>query len=695
MGHSVTLGGERVGSGNKNKIYLRNYERSTHNLSRKFSSTMGVGMLIPFMCIPATRDDKFEIDLNAGLRTIPTKGPLFGSFKLQLDVYQCPRRLYQALLHNNPLAIGLKANQVKWPKMRLWGTTEVDEQGNNKPIMAANNSLIKYLGISGIGTPASDLGDGDEVYRDMVGDQLLAYYDIFKNYYANKQEEDAYVLDHIREFAGKYNTYMYELLAQGQDYAYTQTQNATENIVTITNTSAHPITIYCKIKLLDKETGEPMQLDEYDIDQFTLYLYMTASDSETIPDIPTYSGSLKVMKNNYGRIQSYTYENGILTIILNGRTGSQGSYKYLKRIKFNQIENKSQEEVSLTSFALENIDRMRMDCLSFHQLGQSFILDSNEDLYAPYSKALGDVSEKFWQQRLSGICVKTYQSDLFNNWIKTEWIDGENGIAAVTAISTSSGSITIDALQFSEKLYNLLNRIAVSGATYEDYLDAAYTESAKKFCEAPMWVGGMSDEIVFEEIVQTAPADGDPLGTLGGRGNLLGKKQGGKITIKVDEPSYIIGIVSITPRVDYTQGNEWWATEIDSLADIHVPALDAIGFQNLLAERMHAGATIINADGTIEERPVVGKVPAWIEYMTAVDQAYGDFAATDGDGYMILNRDYDCYAGELRDATTYIDPAKYNYAFAYTKRDAQNFWVQIKADIKARRLMSAKQIPTA
>lgn len=102
---SVTLGGDRLGSGNKNKIALRNYERSTHNLSQNWASSMGPGMLLPFMCIPAMRGDSFEIDLEAAARTIPTQGPLFGSFKMQLDVFQCPFRLYQAILHNNPTAI--------------------------------------------------------------------------------------------------------------------------------------------------------------------------------------------------------------------------------------------------------------------------------------------------------------------------------------------------------------------------------------------------------------------------------------------------------------------------------------------------------------------------------------------------------------------------------------------------------------
>ena len=47
MGKEVTIGGERVGSGNKMNTYLHGYGRSTHNLGRIFRSTMAPGTLVP------------------------------------------------------------------------------------------------------------------------------------------------------------------------------------------------------------------------------------------------------------------------------------------------------------------------------------------------------------------------------------------------------------------------------------------------------------------------------------------------------------------------------------------------------------------------------------------------------------------------------------------------------------------------
>ena len=91
-----------------------------------------------------------------------------------------------------------------------------------------------------------------------------------------------------------------------------------------------------------------------------------------------------------------------------------------------------------------------------------------------------------------GLILKTYQSDIFNNWIKTEWIDGENGISAITAISTTGDKFTIDQLNLSKKVYDMLNRIAVSGGTYQDWVETVYTSSWNMHTETPMYEGGVS-----------------------------------------------------------------------------------------------------------------------------------------------------------------------------------------------------------
>jgi hypothetical protein len=187
------------------------------------------------------------------------------------------------------------------------------------------------------------------------------------------------------------------------------------------------------------------------------------------------------------------------------------------------------------------------------------------------------------------------------------------------------------------------------------------------------------------------------MGTLAGRGRLTNKNKGGRVKIKVSEPSYILGIVSLTPRIDYSQGNKW-DVNLKSMNDLHKPALDEIGFQDLTTDQMAWFDTDCNQAGDVTYKSA-GKQPAWINYMTNVNVCRGNFAvpvgAAGGQGemFMTLNRRYEFENGGIGDLTTYVDPSKFNQIFAQTQLDSQNFWVQISNKIIARRKMSAKVIP--
>src|SRR5690606_27400999 len=151
----------------------------------------------------------------------------------------------------------------------------------------------------------------------------------------------------------------------------------------------------------------------------------------------------------------------------------------------------------------------------------------------------------------------------------------------------------------------------------------------------------------------------------------------------------------LTPRIDYSQGNKW-DVNLKTMDDFHKPALDEIGFQELITDQMAWWDTkIIYMDniGNPLEKPTplfksAGKQPAWLNYMTNVNQIKGNFAREHDQMFMVLNRRYEpkfqinpVYEFSIKDLTTYIDPSKFNHIFADTRLDAQNFWTQIKVDI--------------
>ena len=134
--------------------------------------------------------------------------------------------------------------------------------------------------------------------------------------------------------------------------------------------------------------------------------------------------------------------------------------------------------------------------------------------------------------------------------------------------------------------------------------------------------------------------------------------------------------------------------------DLHKPALDGIGYQDSVNSERAWWAGYYNAEPDKKEL-AAGKTVAWINYMTNVNRTYGNFAIKDNEAFMVMNRNYELQINggstttsiKIGDLSTYIDPVKFNYIFADTSLEAMNFWVQTKFDIKARRLISAKQIP--
>ena len=94
----------------------------------------------------------------------------------------------------------------------------------------------------------------------------------------------------------------------------------------------------------------------------------------------------------------------------------------------------------------------------------------------------------------------------------------------------------------------------------------------------------------------------------------LKEGKGGHIRIKVTEPCYIICICSITPRIDYGQGNTW-DTYLETMDDWHKPALDGIGYQDSLNGERAWWADYFTTDPDLK-RTSAGKTVAWINYMT-------------------------------------------------------------------------------
>ncbi len=553
-------------------------------------------------------------------------------------------------LHNNKLEVGLNIGQIKTPKIRvetkgIYGNYEPSEISN---IQISASSLLSYLGIKGVGTQRAGVSGGVELYRHFNALPILAYYDIFKNYYANTQEQSARYIGGTPPIAV-----------------------AIENVL---------------VKYDEESEGVPLPQTL----RSNVILECTGQGLNNANQIEmNFADGTKCLFSECTNIQVYDGGNKI-----SGKT-TVSSVMYGKRLTSITGKGIASGKIEIKEVSLRNFDEAREKLLTKAWNSEVII---NEDLPEPYN-LLGrnDNNTKIClsKNEMFGIMLKTYQSDIFNNWVRTEWIDGVNGINQITSIDTSDGKFDLNTLNMSKKLYNLLTKISLSGGTYKNWIEVAFDEDSYFGIEIPLYKGGMSQEIVFNEVISNSATENEPLGTLAGKGTLRNNKKGGKIFIKVKEPSYILGIISITPRLDYSQGNDW-DMSIKNMDEWHKPSLDGIGFQDLITDKMAWWDTLVDENGAILYHSI-GKQPAWIDYTTSFNKCYGNFAEQNKEMYMTLNRRYGAEyiysTWRAKDLTTYIDPTKYNYIFAQTDLYAMNFWVQVAKDIKAKRVMSNRLIP--
>lgn len=652
MAITRNIGKNTLGDNNKMTVRMHDYEMSTHDMSFVFRNTQSPGTLVPFMKVLAQKGDIIDLNLINKTLTHPTVGPLFGSYKLQHFVFTCPIRLYNSWLHNNRTGIGMNMSQIKLPRINIGINAHTWRH-------TSPSSLLNYLGWKG----ARNTDDATH-WEIINGVPYLAYYDIFKNYFANKQEKKFYIIN-----------------------------NKIKNTITAKNVNDTDDTITIRLG----------STQEYYAKSTTQFTY-NAGDNEANFDYKEFWENcvIRYYRSNATVTVDHTIahlsglsesELNVPTITIKNIDPAPG-YTKVRVIKTFVRKEYKPQNVHLQAIPLENLDKIRDEILATPG-NTPFVL--NNSTLEPFSN-INSVNQEAKSNNAQitnqyGLCVKTYDSDVLQNWINTDWIEGENGINEISAVTIQDGKLTMDSLNLAQKVYNYLNRIAVSGGTYRDWLDTVYTAgNYMERPESPVFEGGMTQWIEFEEVVSKSATENEPLGTLAGRGQTTQQRGSGRIHFKVQEPSYIIGIVAITPQVDYCQGNDW-DVYLQTMDDLHKPALDGIGYEDSLNVWRANWSRIWQNNKWNDSAP--GKTVAWINYMTNFNKTFGNFASGESEEFMVLNRNYeaDQYHTKITDLTTYIDPSKHNEIFADTSIDAMNFWLQTAVDMKIRRNISAKQIP--
>ena len=294
-------------------------------------------------------------------------------------------------------------SQVKIPQLNVNLKISDNPKSDDEWSQINPSCLLAYLGIKGYG---SLIGvTTKNVEKNAV--PLIGYYDIFKNYYANTQEDHFYTIGGARKFTININ---------GVDY----------NITNIDKTIADNDII----EFSPAPTEEEKQNFIFIGSQNLRYRRWKAND------IGSWTGSqLKIGGLEAGS----TY---VLDKIYNGLSAGLQKWELesLDTLRDNILTTKGN-----VTFSVTGVDSVPV------------LQQFNERYGTTGTGALKTTAPQF------GLALKTYNSDLYQNWINTDWIEGVNGINEISSVDVSDGSLSMDALNLAQKVYNMLNRIAVSG----------------------------------------------------------------------------------------------------------------------------------------------------------------------------------------------------------------------------------------
>lgn len=320
---------------------------------------------------------------------------------------------------------------------------------------------------------------------------------------------------------------------------------------------------------------------------------------------------------------------------------------------------------------------------------------------------------------LGGLWCCAYKSDLLTAYLSQGTY---SNMVTSSRVNVENGQVTVNQIRFASHLMEYLERGLVAGGRYDDWVEALYGVKCGKDLCIPEFLGRVSSDVVFQDVVSTSNSKAvdasasteTGLGDLGGRGH--GYLHGRPVRFSVEEHGYVMAIMTIVPKVSYCQGVDPLYFKTD-MQDIHSPQMERIGFQ-LLPE---AYATMqpkysynVGQDSSVTsvswydvDRAAAGYgyQPAWSEYRTALDRNCGDFGNFGDLKYWVINRNFSGVynsTGSSQSQTyssfdnfsSYVLPHLYTYPFADQSVDAENFLVQVAFDVKARRPVGKQVMPT-
>lgn len=362
--------------------------------------------------------------------------------------------------------------------------------------------------------------------------------------------------------------------------------------------------------------------------------------------------------------------------------------------------------------------------------------------------AIGGASGRYalgtwsWLCSRASIFQRAFPDYYLESWLKTSGFNASN-----TMVDVTSNSVSVRSISTASHLQRFRDLAFGGGSRGSDFIKAEFDVDPKLSATVPLFLGSDTCRLGSNVLYQTTGA-GDassPLGSFSGQ--MSGGDSFKRRTFHFNENGYFMEITSVVPTVMYP--NYLNPTLLQTnLGQRYAPALDNIQMQPLTIPTLLGNvffdtgsgsySHVLNHMGTGELRTVsvgktssyegvaVGYQPAWAELMTGVSKPHGRLC-NDLDYWAFQRRygtslynsndaqDASVFLEELgqnvdpldvetfnawlkntyvsADFVPYILPAMYNYVFADTDPNAQNFVLDNSAEISVYREKSKVNVP--
>lgn len=618
-------------------------KQSNFNLGRVNRFSADVGWVIPCYVEEILPNSYKRLDVEALIQTNATVAPLMGSFKVKVDCFFVPLRLYYrhlSLNNINPdftdnfglhyIPIPNFDNSVQVDSLSgqnavpitdtssyavtyykyndLWYENNQTSSAFNQCLQVAPSSLIDYLGI----LPVGFHNFAFKGFKKLNGNPFIAYFDIWRNYYANPH--DINVPMRISN-----NTYIDDNDQRALSY----------------NDTYIPLSVFDdfirNISTRSLSNATPQQLDVLSIFNDTV----TRSSPGGMPS------NLKFMMNIplfSGQAVTSSYVSGASIPKADTRNGMH--FGLLRCTYMDDYFN----------------SRFRNEFVSYMEDKSKVTVQNNQFT----------ISQLRMQNRIAKYVDKSIFSDTrFGSWIKAHFgVKTNNKLDIPQFLGSISSNI----------IFNDIYSLAQTG-------NGGITANQALGSRASLGQGYINNKGSFVEFKATEP---------------------GFIMCMfriIPYVSYFQGIKKMYLKTNFQDmyKPEYDAVGYDDLQTLEMCALSEY-FDNFQRERPTSFTPIdINTFNVS-----LGKHPAYMEYMTSFDEVHGLFAKKFDYGFWTLNRPVndkfynqvseEFSSFEMLNVSTYVTPEYYNSIFAVDKY-TDNFQVQIRFYDKTKQPMSKQILP--